>query len=505
MLFKVGVSVVLVAGLVGCSLRPSPGSNLAFQRNAQANILRMTADQEPISGSISLEAAMARALKYNLDLRVKRDQVMLANAKLNLQHYSMLPTAVIEAGYVRRNNDNASTSLDLLSNTRDASFSTSQDRRQRSSDISISWDILDFGLSYVRAKQAADDVLISREAWRKEVHQLLEDVRVEYWRASTYQRLIDRLHKLKKRTDAAIANSERLSKENQLNRLTVLNSERELIKVKQAINDLEQNLLSAKAELARLMNLKPGTDFTLDVTRATSRPNALDLPLDELLEIAVAQRPELRRNWYEQRINVQEAKAQVLSILPSLRGYVSHSDSSNSFLANGSWMSAGAAVSWSLIKAFEYPAKAKANEARQQILERQALALSMAVVTQVYLSLLQHDYFTEKLDLADKHLSVQKRITRQMRMEARAKRVSEQELILEEMNELIAEAKYDISFAEMQKAYGGLISSLGLEDPVSLDRRADVKTLSSAIESEWNADLHSRVNVVRKAQRPAKH
>lgn len=505
MFFKVGVSALMVVGLVGCSLRPTPGSDLAFQRNAQANILRMTAEQEPISGPISLEEAMARALKYNLDLRVKRDQVMLANTKLDLEHYGMLPNAVIEAGYVRRSNDNASTSLDLLSNTRDRSFATSQDRRQRSSDISISWDILDFGLSYVRAQQAADDVLISREIWRKAVHELLEDVRAEFWRASTYQRLIDRLQQLGKRTDAAIANSQRLSNEDQLNRLTVLHAERELIRVKQAINDLEQNLLGAKAELARLMNLKAGTAFTLDATRPTHTTKPLDLPLDELLEVAVAQRPELRQNWYEQRINVQEAKAQVLSILPSLRGYATRSQSSNSFLANGSWMSAGAAVSWSLIKAFEYPARSRANKARQEILERQALALSMAVVTQVYLSLLQQDYFTEKLSLAQKHLSVQKRITRQMRMEAKAQRVSEQELILEEMNELIAEAKYDISFAERQKAYGSLISSLGLELPVSLDRRADIKTLSSALQSGWNADLHSRVTASRKVQRPARH
>lgn len=486
---------LMLTGLAGCVVMPRPGGENEFARAAKSNILRMTANQEPISGPIGLGEAMARALKYNLEIRVKSDQISLANAKLDLRHYSLLPSAVAESGYVRRNNDNASTSLDLLTNRRDGSASTSQDRQQRSSDVSISWDILDFGLSYIRAQQAADDVLISRELWRSALHKLMEDVRVEYWRATTYQRLIDRLQKLNNRTDAAIANSRKLSNGNRINRLSVLGSERELLKVKQAINDLEQDLINAKSELARLMNLKPGTSFTLDMTRPPHHRAKLDIPLDGILEMAVSRRPELRQNWYEQRINVKEAQAHVLDLIPSLRGYVTHSQSSNSFLVNTNWTSAGAALSWSLIKAFQYPAKRQTTKLKQQILDRQALALTMTVVTQVYLSMIQYDYYSEKLELAEQYLSVQKRVTKQMRIEARAQRVSEQELILEEMNELIAEAKYDIAYADMQKAYGGLISSMGLEVSTSLNRKAPVGALGKALEEEWTTALQPHLDV----------
>ena len=486
---------LLLASLAGCVVMPQPGGENAFARAAKSNVLRMTAHQEPISGPISLGEAMARALKYNLEIRVKSDQISLANAKLDLRHYSLLPSAVAESGYVRRNNDNASTSLDLLTNKRDGSASTSQDRQQRSSDVSISWDILDFGLSYIRAQQAADDVLISRELWRSSLNKLMEDVRVEYWRASTYQRLIDRLQKLSKRTDAAIANSRKLSNGNHINRLSVLSSERELLKVKQAINDLEQDLINAKSELARLMNLNPGTPFTLDMTRPSHQRVNLDMPLDGILEMAVSRRPELRQNWYEQRINMKEAQANVLDLIPSLRGYAKQSQSSNSFLVNTNWTSAGAALSWSLIKAFQYPAKRQTTKLKQQILDRQALALTMTVVTQVYLSMIQYDYYSEKLELAEQYLSVQKRVTKQMRIEARAQRVSEHELILEEMNELIAEAKYDIAYADMQKAYGGLISSMGLELSTSLNRKAPVGALGKALEEEWSSALQPRLDV----------
>ena len=61
----------------------------------------------------------------------------------------------------------------------------SQDKTLRSGDLALSWNILDFGLSYVRARQAADQVLIAREIQRRTTHGLLEDVRSEFWRAAS--------------------------------------------------------------------------------------------------------------------------------------------------------------------------------------------------------------------------------------------------------------------------------------------------------------------------------
>lgn len=481
--------VLILVGLTACSLTPRPPAESSFAQRASLNMQRMDAYQVPVRGTITLGEAMARALKYNLELRVRQDQTDLANAKLKLQHYSLLPDVVMNSSYTNRNSDQASTSLDLISNRLDANPSTSQDRRQLNSDISIGWDILDFGVSYIRAQQAADEVLIAREIWRSTLHKMIEDVRIQYWRASTYQRLIGRLKVLDRRTTAALANSRRLSDGNRINRLSVLNSERELVKVKQAIKDLEQDLIAAKVELARLMNLRPGIEFAVETKRPEHKQIKIAMPLDDLLQLAVSKRPELRQNWYQNRINLKEAQANVLDLIPSLRGYLTYNMSSNSFLLTSGWASAGAAVSWSLIKLFQYPAKQYAVNTKQALLDRQALAMSMTVVTQVYLSLVRYDYFNEKLAMAESYVSVQKRLTRQMRLEAQANRVSEQELILEEMNELIAEAKYDIAYADLQKAYGGLIASIGLEYSPMLNPAIPLGQLAKSLEAGWDGAL----------------
>ena len=44
---------------------------------------------------------------------------------------------------------------------------TSSEKNVFSADLSLSWNVLDFGLSYIRAKQAADDVLIAEEERRR--------------------------------------------------------------------------------------------------------------------------------------------------------------------------------------------------------------------------------------------------------------------------------------------------------------------------------------------------
>ncbi|SOE19046.1 outer membrane protein TolC [Hoeflea halophila] len=488
-LFRMPLAITLACSVSACSIHPAPFTESHFTLRAKNNIQRMAAYQEPISGAISLGEAMARALKYNLELRIKQEEASLAKAKLDLQHYSLLPKAVLNSGYTSRNNLQASTSLNLITNRADNSPSTSQDRQQISTDISLGWDILDFGLSYIKAQQSSDEVLISRENWRGTLHKLMEDVRTQYWRASTYERLIGRLKKLQSRTDAALANSAKRSRGYETNRLVALNSERELVKVKQAINDLEQDLINAKIELARLMNLRPGTEFSLDISRRPHNHLRINMPLDDIFLLAVSKRPELRQNEYEQRINIKESQANILNMVPSLRAYATGNQNSNSFLLNSNWVSVGAAMSWSLLNVFQYPAKRHVTRSKQQLLDMKARSLTMTVMTQVYLGLIRYDYFIDKLAMAEQLLSVQKRLTRQMRLEAKASRVSEQELILEEMNELIAEARCDIAYADLQRAYGGLLASIGIEFSPTAESDVPLDVLAKALEAGWDAAL----------------
>ena len=73
-----------------------------------------------------------------------------------------------------------------------------------------------------------------------------------------------------------------------------------------------------------------------------------------------------------------------------------------------------------------------------------------------------------------------------MRAEATADRISKQTLIREQMNTLVAEAKYDIAYAQLQNAYANLFSSMGL-DPYNweIDRGQSVDAMASSLKQLW--------------------
>ena len=122
------VPVVLIAA--GCTVRTEPLTPEANAVFGHEKLVRATANQEPITGSIDLYDAMARALKYNLDTKVEIMQAALKTREADLVSYSALPKVVAGAGYAGRDQADPSTP-----STRDDSIGTA--------DLTFSWNILD--------------------------------------------------------------------------------------------------------------------------------------------------------------------------------------------------------------------------------------------------------------------------------------------------------------------------------------------------------------------------
>lgn len=475
-----------LCGLVGCALSPVPLTDEELTLAADTNLTLVVAEQEEISGPISLYEAMARALKYNLDHRVEEAEAAVRSAELDLSHFSLLPEVVANSGYAGRNKFNASSSFNLETNTPNFSESTSQDKEIKSTDVGISWNVLDFGLSYVRARQTADKVLIQDEMRRKVMHRVVEDVRTAYWRAVSAERLMSRLSKLEGETKRALAETRLLYEQRETSPITALTYERELVEIKQKIGEIQRDLNTAKAQLAALMNLKPGAPFALAQENRKEHSLELRAGMDDMIATAVYNRPELREVEYRKRINLHEADAALLEMLPGMQLYAGSNYDSNSFLLNSDWTNWGAKASWNLLKVFSYRTRREVIELQDGMLHQRSLALTMAVMTQVHVSRIRFFHAQKELRTASEYRDVQRRLLAQMRAEAAADRISNQTLIREEMNTLVAEAKYDIAFAQLQNAYANLFSSMGL-DPYAweVDRAQSVKDVTATLRQLW--------------------
>ena len=476
----VWVPAILVLSLSACSLVPKPFSDEFFKEQARQDKKAVTYGQEPVEGPISLYEAFARALKYNLDFRLELQQKVLAQKELNLSRYELLPQFVANLNYDGRSNFSGSTSRSLLTGRQSLESSTSSERDVYSNELRLSWNILDFGLSYLRAKQAGDNVLIAEEQKRKVVNRIIQDVRTAYWRAVSNDRLIARSEELMKKVTVAIDESREVETKKLDRPLTALTYQRELISIKRELSALQRELSLAKIQLAALMNLRPDQEYELVLPERTDVVKKIDYSPQMMEQFALELRPELRELSYKKRINAIEAKAAILKLLPGLNLNFSGNYNENDFLFNNDWLSYGARVSWNLLNVFKLPSTLKTNEAKEKVLDAERLSLSMAILTQVHVALAQFEHSKKEYKTASEYFDTQEKILDQVKAASKVDSVSDQAVIREEMNTLVAEVKYDIAYADVENAYARALSAMGID---SIPYDIDVDSIDDMAES----------------------
>lgn len=479
-------AVTIAALLAGCSVTPQPITPGELATRAQDNRVAVVANQEPVTGPIDLYEAMARALKYNLDYKVEQLNQTVRDRELKLSTYDMLPQLVANAGYYGRSNQAGASSLSLLTGRQSLEPSTSTEKNVFSGDLTLSWDILDFGLSYVRAKQKADNVLVAAEERRKVSNRIIEDVRTSYWRAVSAERLLTKLGQLQGEVSTTLTNSERLADRRKSAPLVALTYQRELVEIEANVKSLSRELRIAKAQLAALMNLDPGTEYQLALPRREDALPAVNLSAEDEVMTALQNRPELRQVGYQQRINKRELDAQILSAFPSLKGFVGLNADSNDFLYNNNWAQYGARSAFNLMNVFRLPAAKKAVKAQGDALRAKELATAMAVMTQVHVARARYALYTSELETARHSYTVQSRIMGQIDGGFRGGAISQQTLLREQMNSLVSEVRYDIAYADAQNSYANLYAAMGLDSflPEDTDRQS-VAELSAALKGLW--------------------
>ena len=481
------LSASLVAStLAGCGLKPEPLTTSQVTDYARDKKARFVADEEPIKGAINLDEAIARGLRYNLDYRVEAYQTALRVQDLDVADFHLLPNLVANSNFLGRNNNLAAYSQSVTTGVITLEPSISTPKNDLISDLTLSYNTLDFGLSYIRARQAADEVLIAQETKRKVTNRIVQDIRTAYWRAYSSQRLSERLHRLERRVQRAISESHTVSTGLDTSPIAALTYERELIEIKRQAQAIESEMAVARAQLAALMNVPPDVDFKLSGRGGVARSPVFRRDFNPLVAVPLVNRPELRETQYRSRINAKEATAALLEILPSAQAYFGANNDTSKYLFHGNWLAYGAHASWNLLNVFKYPARIGQVNAQEALLDAKALALTMAVVTQVQVARIRLFESENELKIAREYLDVQGRLMRQVKAQADTEKASEQTLIREEMNTLVAEARKDIAFALYENAYGLVFEAIGL-DPFdrAITTGTTVEQITHVLDDNW--------------------
>ncbi|MNF35402.1 Outer membrane efflux protein [compost metagenome] len=456
-----GVSLLTLA-ISGCAVTSQPIERSVSEQRALSDLQSMFKDQEPLSGALTLHQAMARAVKYNLEARLKVMEEALAKRQVDLASFDMLPRMAASAGYAGRSNVSASSSQSVETGTQSLEPSTSQDRDREVADLTMVWNVLDFGVSYVSAKQQADQRLIVQERRRKVIHTITQDVRSAYWRALAADRLLGKIDTLMSRVSQARSDSRSMSEQRIGDPIQALSYQRALIEATRQLEQQRRALSLAKTELATLINLPPGTQLSLATSDGYEVPE-LKVELATLEQQALASRPELREQDYQTRISAAETRKAMLRLLPGLEFSAGGHYDSNSFLVNQSWADYGVKVTWNLFSVISAPAAIEVAKAGEDVTVARRQAMSMAVLAQLYVANANFNEAQRQFQTGQELADLDTQIVEQLRNRHQAQGIGELELIQGELNALQADLRRDLAYAEMRNAYGQLFSSVGMD------------------------------------------
>jgi outer membrane protein TolC len=402
-------AVLLAVGLGGCAVQPQAFTPEERAATVQADRVAMFAQQEPVQGPITLEEAMARAIKYNLDQRVKLMEQAVAQRQLDLSRIDLLPKLAVQAGYSGRDNDLAASSRDVVTGEQSLVPSTSTDRNLVTGDLSLSWNVLDFGVSYYGARQQADRTLMAEERRRKVLHLLMQQTRQAYWQAAGAQLLAGKIEPVLQQAREALADSRKVEVEKLRSPLEALNYQRQLLDIVRQLEAVRDELAQAKPRLAAIMNLEPGQSFSVVVPAALTVPQ-VSIPFPSMERTALLRRPEVVEADYNERIGLLETRKALARLLPGVEIDVGNHYDSNSYLVNHQWSDIGLRVSWNLFNVLASSSIRGAAQAQLELAHEQRLALNMAVLTQVHVARLGYAGQLKQFQLTQQMNAVDERI-----------------------------------------------------------------------------------------------
>lgn len=485
-----GASLLALA-ISGCAVTSEPIERSVSEQRAKSDLQGMYKDQEPLRGPLTLHQAMARAVKYNLEGRLKIMEEALAKRQLDLASFDMLPRMALDAGYVGRNNVNASSSQSVRTGTQSLEPSTSQDRDRDVADLTMVWNVLDFGVSYISAKQQGDQRLIVQERRRKVINTIVQDVRSAYWRAMAAERLLKQIDSLMARVQTARDNSQTLSDQRIGDPVQSLGYQRSLIEATRQLEEQRRALSLAKTELATLINLPLGTQLTLATDDGYQIPE-LKVGLAKLEQEALTSRPELREQDYQTRISAAETRKAMLRLLPGLEFSAGGHYDSNSFLVEQGWADYGVKVTWNLFNVISAPAAINVAKAGEEVATARRQAMSIAVLAQLYVANANYQEALRQFKTNQQLSDIDGQIVGQLRNRHQAAGIGELDLIQGELNNLQADLRRDLSYADLRNAYGQIFASAGLDPLPDQVQSTEVQSIATALanrESAWAAGI----------------
>jgi len=464
---KVICCLLLLGYLTACSVAPEPLSVSERESRAAVDLEIIHSKRYVPVESISLYDAMARAVAFNLQHSVRQIERDIAELELEQANQEGFPDVSATGG-----------------RTRDSeTVSSGTDRNIRTGSFGATWSLLDLGVSYARAKQSADRVMIAEERRRKGLQDIIRSVRLAYWKAVGAQQLMTRMVAIERDFSTALAESRRLEVTNVETRRRTVGFRRGLIDTVRQLIAARKEYGRAKLEFAQLINVRPGVKFTLKLPETEQGVPAMPMPIEEMEAFALDNRPELRVEDYNERISEWESREALYGMFPGLDFDLARNFSSDSGLANGAWNGVGATLGMNLFRVFSGALSMDTAAMRGEMARRQRLAMSVAVLAQVYIASQEYREANYQFRLARQISHSDNELSKLAVAERRITNGNMLDVVDVAARQLRSEVDQHRAYVELRRSHGDVLHALGLDAIPSDIPLDDVNALRVAIQN----------------------
>lgn len=492
------------AVLSGCAVQQEAIGPDEHIERARRDIEKMYAYQEPVTGTINLAQATARALHYNMDYRLRIMEQAGAMGQLELGNFELLPRMTAAAGYSNRNNDAFGYGF-----TQDGKISpnpsASSERMVTTTKASFSWNVLDFGLSYFRAKQLANQALSTEERRRKAMQNLVLDVRQAFWRAYSAQLLLPEFENMMDELARYSARIQIILDEKLLPPAQAIALRRSLIDFEQQLALKAGDLTQARFEFANLINLPQQQSFTLVIPplpqlRADVGRRFIG-SVESLDMLALEFRPELREEGYRMRqTELEKSRTQLQAFLPGISLDLNRQTNSNRYLLNDAWAQVGAEASLNMVKLFSLPAIKRAAEVQKNIDEARRMALAASVLAQIRIAVSRFDILSREYEHWVIGLDDDRSLLETVQASAATGVENEFEVLKAKARLLMTKINVGQTYAILEGAMARVHNSVGLDLLSAQSSELNVEDMAQQLMAE--VSKWERENFARKAKEP---
>ncbi|MBB2206301.1 TolC family protein [Gluconacetobacter takamatsuzukensis] len=485
----VSLTVSALLALTACGVRPKPMSLQEHIARADADQAAITAGYVPLKGGLSLGTAIARALKYNYDAQVAKLEASQQEKQIDLALMQMLPHLAADAGYSHRSNNNAAESIDWFSNERSLDYSYSEQASHGTGDISFSWNVMDAGISYFSARQQSYRALIAVERRRRAINDLVKAVTTSYWEAVAAQVMLPRLDPIIKDAEDMLAASHDAANAHLQSPLTLLDYQQYIIQLLGDLRRIRDELVSARIQLASLIDIPQDSVLTLTTLPQDVRPIA-SLDNAALERMGLVMRPELRMEVYQQKIDRQDVYKEILKMMPGIGAIGNGNFDSNSLLVHNIWGQIGVRGTINLMNMVQGPRAIAMAKSNVKLSEARRLALSISVLTQVNLSAQRYRTALDGLKTAREINDVSLQMERLADVASSAGAQSKADRIRHQMAALLGQLAYSRNLAQTHQALANIYASVGVDLVPANSDMQDLDRLTVQVEHSiagWEA------------------